>query len=187
MSDGGPPPGWVAICGTLTPSGVVGAYAARAQSVRGSCRAKGCRRSLDLDPVELCADGLGAISMERIKRLWRCHRVPVCEITFHDAPPGKPLRLVDLTRRPHARVRVRCRKAECAYSRVWTAEALIKGLADRRQGDERAPVDGLAGKMTSVCPHCKAADWAVDVVWADTSTMGWRTLGEKYFERYRSG
>ena len=59
---------------------------------------------------------------------------------------------------------------------------MIAGLEKRGQGDGRTEVDSLGAMMTSACPLCKKVNWAAEIHWVDTSTMGWKALGERTFE-----
>lgn len=183
----GLPPGWVAIDGTVQPSEVVAGYAARHQVVKGKCTRSGCNRRVELEANALCRDGLGAIPMQQIKAWWRCQRAGGCALTFHNEPPAFPLRLEHFTGLPHVRVRLSCRGDRCTYTRVYPPEVMIKGLVGRGQGDERTEIAKLGAKMTSACPLCKKSNWAADVLWANTETVGWKAQGSAYFERYETG
>jgi hypothetical protein len=35
--------------------------------------------------------------------------------------------------------------------------------------------------MTSACPLCHLTNWGAEILWADTSAVGWRSMGERYF------
>ena len=182
-----PPPGYVACNGTVAPGGCVADYAARRQVVKAGCRTRGCNRHITLDPEVLSRDGMGALAMRKIQQLWKCNRIDGCGLEFHNERPGVPLMLGHFVGLPHVRIRLRCREAACEFARVYPVEALIKGLAARKQGDERTEIEVLPGKMTSACPVCKKANWTADVLWADTETLGWRTHGAATFDRYGTG
>ncbi len=77
----------------------------------------------------------------------------------------------------------RCRGVGCRFYRLSRAEELVEGLRKRGAGDESAEVYGLAAaKMTSGCPVCKTVNWAVDVLWINTETLGWKGQGERWFD-----
>lgn len=177
-----PPPGWVSHSGVLEPAPRVGDYAARGQVVKGVCRANGCFRRVELDPKELCGQGLGAITMDQVKRLYRCARLDGCSIDYHNEPPAARLRLDQFVGLPNVRVRLRCRRAGCKFFRVWRVEEMIAGLTKRQQGGSHTEIDALGPMMTSACPLCHRTNWGAEILWADTSTVGWRTMGERYFE-----
>jgi hypothetical protein len=183
MSSDHPPAGWVSLGGVLEPGSRVADYAARCQRVKGTCRAHGCHRRIDLDPKALCATGYGAVNMRRIRDLWRCHQLDGCELTFYDDTPDNPLRLGHLEGLLHVRVRVRCRADKCRYLRAWRAEEMVKALTERGAGDERTEIVQLAGLMKSPCPLCARCNWTVDVLWANTDSVGWRQGGGKVFDR----
>jgi hypothetical protein len=177
----------VAIDGTVQPSEVVAGYAARHQIVKGKCTRTGCNRRVELDPKALCGEGLGTVPMQQVKAWWKCQRAGGCALIFFNEPPAFPLRLEHFTGLPHVRVRLSCRGNGCKFTRLFTAEAMIKGLVARGQGDERVEIAKLGAKMTSGCPLCKKANWTADVLWANTDTMGWKAQGSAYFERYETG
>jgi hypothetical protein len=177
----------VAFNGLVEPGSLVRDFAARGQTVKATCRAKGCNRRVELDPEVLCSEGLGALRMDRIRLLWRCARFEGCELNFYNEPPAIRLLLGSFTGIPHVRIRLRCRGQGCKFARVYLVEAMIKGLVDRKQGDGRTEIAELPSKMTGGCALCGKNNWAVDVLWADTETMGWRTLGAASFDRYGTG
>jgi hypothetical protein len=183
----GPPPGWVALMGTVEAGSRVCDYAARGQTVKGACRTKGCYRRVEMDPEALVREGQGTLAMRKLQPSWKCHRLEGCEMQFVEEPPTQPLRLGHFTGLPHVRVRLTCRGEGCKFARVYPAAALIKGLKARRQGDERTEIGLLPDKMTAGCPRCKVKYWAADVLWMDTSTVGWRSQGEANFARYETG
>jgi hypothetical protein len=121
--------------------------------------------------------------MRRIRDLWRCHQLDGCELTFYDDTPDNPLRLGHLEGLLHVRVRVRCRADKCRYLRAWRAEEMVKALTERGAGDERTEIVQLAGLMKSPCPLCARCNWTVDVLWANTDSVGWRQGGGKVFDR----
>jgi hypothetical protein len=41
--------------------------------------------------------------------------------------------------------------------------------------------------MSSACPMCKKVNWTAEVLWIDTATMGWKSMGERSFERLETG
>jgi hypothetical protein len=157
-------------------------FAARHQRIVGTCPQDHCTRRVVLVPAELQRQGLDRLSMADVMRLHRCHRIGGCPLSFHNEAPQSPLTLAHLRGKPFVRVRVRCRGNGCRYYRVWRAEEMIAGLAKRRQGDDHTELFGLGAKMTSPCPVCKRANWAVDVLWIDTDTMGWKARGESWFD-----
>ena len=65
MSSEHPPAGWVSLGGVLEPGSRVADYAARGQRVKGTCRAKGCNRRVDLDPKALSETGYGTVNSTR--------------------------------------------------------------------------------------------------------------------------
>jgi len=179
----GLPEGWTSENGVVTASGTIAAYAARLQLVKGACREKGCSRRIEIDARHLCGRGLGRLSMQQIQDLYRCHRIDErCAIQWHAEPAQNPLRLGALVGKPNVRVRVRCRGNECKYFRVVRVEEMIAGLMKRKQGDEKTDVDALPKLMTSGCPICHKTNWAVEVLYVSTQTMGWRQMGERSFE-----
>lgn len=177
-----PPEGWVSHSGVIEPATTVADYAARGQAVSGSCRATGCNRRVQLDPEELCKQGLGRLDMEKVKRLWRCFRLDGCALSFHNEPARTPLRLAQFQGKPNVRVRLRCQGQDCKFYRVWRVEEMIAGLAKRRQGDERTEVEALGSMMTSACPLCKRTNWKAEILWVSMDTMGWKKLGERSFD-----
>ena len=177
-----PPPGWVSENGVDQPSESVTAYAARFQTVKGVCRARGCTRRVELDPKSLCGDGLALLSMRQVEALWRCQRLDGCGLDFHKEKALKPLTLGQFIGRPNVRVRIRCRGNGCKFFRVWRIEEMIAGLEKRGQGSDRTDIDDLAAKMTTACPMCKRVNWTADLLWVNTETMGWKALGERSFE-----
>jgi hypothetical protein len=183
MSTDGLPSGWTSRSGVLGPAESVEAYAARAQVVKGVCRAKGCFRKVELEPRTLCGQGLGRLPMDQVQRLYRCARLDGCGLDYHREPPLNPLRLEQFVGRPNVRVRLRCRGDRCRFFRVWRVEEMIAGLAGRGRGSGRTEIDELGAMMTSACPLCKRVNWTAEVLWVDTSTMGWRALGEGSFEK----
>jgi hypothetical protein len=74
----------------LEPAPRVGDYASRGQVVKGVCRANGCFRRVELEPKALSAQGLAAITMEQVKRLYRCARLDRAPSTSTTSPerPG---------------------------------------------------------------------------------------------------
>lgn len=187
MSADGPPPGWVSHSGAIEPAPRVADYAARLQVVKGVCRATGCNRRVELEPKALCGAGLGLVSMDQVKNLWRCHRIDGCALDFHNEPPLNPLRLDHFLGRPNVRLRLRCRGDRCKFFRVWRVEEMIAGLTKRRQGDGRTEVEKLGAMMTTACPLCKRSNWTADVLWVSTDTMGWKALGEQTFDQREAG
>lgn len=182
MQDG-LPEGWTSDNGVVTPAGMVAAYAARAQLVKGTCREKGCFRRVEIDARHLCGRGLARLSMRQIQELYRCHRLDErCSLQWHNEPAGNPLRLGALVGKPNIRVRVRCQGGGCKYFRVVRVEEMIAGLVKRKQGDEKTEIDGLPKMMTSGCPLCRRTNWAVDVLYVNTQTAGWKQLGERTFD-----
>jgi hypothetical protein len=172
MSSVNPPAGWVSLGGVLEPGSRVAGYAARGQRVKGTCRAKGCNRRVDLDPKLLCGAGYAAVNMRRLRDLWRCHQLDGCELTFYDDVPDHPLRLGHLEGLSHVRLRIRCRADKCRYFRAWRAEEVAKALTDRGAGDERTEIAQLGSLMKAQCPLCGRTSWAVDVLWANTESVG---------------
>jgi len=178
----GPPPGWVASGGVLTPSEDVAGYAARGQVVQGVCRGDGCTRRVKLEPRALCVAGLDRLTMSQVQKLWSCNRVDGCRLEFHKEPPLAPLTLGMFVGKPNVRVRVRCRRERCTFFRIWTVEEMIAGLAKRGHDGRRTEVERLGSMMTAPCTVCKRVNWAAEILWVNTDTMGWRALGERSFE-----
>jgi hypothetical protein len=175
--------GWISLSGVLSPGQTVAAYAARGQRVKGACRATGCSRRVDIDPRTLAGEGYTKVHMTRLRDLWRCHRLDGCQLSFYDDRPDFPLRLGHLVGKPHVRLRARCRRDGCKYFRVWLVEQIITGLAARNVGDERTEVAAVGGLMKTPCPMCKRVNWAADVLWANTESVGWRVDPEGTFAR----
>ena len=182
-----PPPGYVAFCGTIQPGSQVRDYAARGQVIKGYCRMKRCNRRVELDPQTLCNEGMALLDMSKLKPLWACSRVDGCALTWENEPPRVKLVLQQFIGVKEARIRLTCRTHQCEHARVFRAEAIIKGLLERKTGNDLTQVSELPSKTTAVCRRCGKADWAVDVLWADTATVGWRQDGEKIFKRYEVG
>jgi hypothetical protein len=182
--DDGPPKGWTVMDSVLCPGDRVTDFAARAQSVMGVCRAKGCSRKVELEPKNLCGLGAGLLGMTAIKKTWRCQRLDGCGLDFHDDVPAVSLRLSTFIGRPNVRLRIRCRERGCKFFRVWRVEQMIAGLKNRGQGGGSTEIEKLGPMMTSPCPVCKKASWTAEVLWIDTSTMGWKAKGERSFDRF---
>ena len=180
--DDRPPKGWTVSNGAVSPGDRVADFAAREQGVKGVCRAKGCSRRVELDPTTLCAQGLGLLAMGAIERMWRCQRLEGCNLDFHETPAESPLRLSQFVGCPNVRLRLKCRERGCKFHRVWRVEEMIEGLEKRKQGGPSTQVAALGAMMTTPCPVCKKASWMAEVLWVDTSTMGWKVKGERSFE-----
>ena len=71
--------------------------------------------------------------------------------------------------------------------RMWRVEEMIAGLEKRSRGGDRTEVEALGGMMSSACPICKKVNWTAEVLWIDTGTMGWKSMGERSFERLEAG
>jgi len=183
----GPPRGWTLSGGVVAPGDRVADFAARQQRVKGVCRAKGCSRRVELEPAALCGAGLGLLGMMAIQKTWRCQRLDGCNLDFHATPPEVPLRLGQFIGRPNVRLRLKCRQDRCKFFRVWRVEEMIAGLQKRGQDGAATEVDALGAMMTTPCPLCKKASWTAEVLWADTSTMGWKAMGERSFDRLAGG
>jgi hypothetical protein len=178
----GPPDGWTAIHGILEPAGYVAAYAARGQVMKGRCQTKRCNRRVDLDPRELCGEHMGALRMQQVLRTYECNRLDGCTLRFHTEPKDAPLPLDGLRGKAHVRLRLRCGAHKCSFFRVWLVEEMIEGLKKAKKGGGATSVHELRKLMTSPCKLCGKVDWYADVLWADTSTMGWKQLGERTFD-----
>ena len=59
---------------------------------------------------------------------------------------------------------------------------MIAGLAKRGHDGRRTEVERLGSMMTAPCTGCKRVNWAAEILWVNTDTMGWRALGERSFE-----
>lgn len=184
MNDG-LPPGWTSINGIVGPGQRVSDFAARGQSVKGVCRAQGCFRRVELEPQTICRAGLAALSMRQVQRLWMCQRLEGCGLDFHDEAPALPLRLELFVGRPNIRLRLRCRGNGCKFFRLYTVEQVIAGLERRGKGGGRTEVAALGALMTSACPACGKANWAAEILHVDTTTVGWRALGDAAFDSIR--
>ena len=187
MSVEGSPRGWTVLNGVLAPGNRAADFAAREQTVKGICRAKGCSRRVELDPKSLCGQGLGLLSMKAVEKLWMCQRLDGCGLDFHAETPLIPLRLGQFVGRPNVRLRVRCRAGSCTFFRIWRVEEMIAGLEKRGHAGDRTEVEALGGMMSSACPMCKKVNWAAEVLWIDTGTMGWKAMGERSFDRLEAG
>jgi hypothetical protein len=150
--------------------------------VKGVCRARGCNRRVELDPKDLCGGGLALLNMRQVQTLWRCQRVEGCGLDFHKEKPLNPLVLGQFVGRPNVRVRLKCRGDRCKFHRLWRVEEMMEALEKRKQGGGRTEVDGLGAMMTTACPLCKKVNWAAEVLWINTDTMGWKARGERSFE-----
>lgn len=182
MNDG-LPPGWICSKGVVEPGERVADFAARAQPVKGVCRAWGCYRKVELEPQALCKVGLAALGMRQVQRLWMCQRLDGCGLEFHNEPAALPLRLEQFVGRPNVRLRLFCRGGGCKFFRVYTVEQMIAGLETRKQGGGRTEVAALGGLMTGGCPTCRKTNWAAEVLYVATDTMGWKQLGGRAFAR----
>ena len=177
-------PGWVSFCGVLERDQRVVGYRARRVSIKGLCNgSKGCRRTVHLEPTELCQAGLGELAMKQVQDLWKCSRVDGCRIDWHVVGEERLVRLSDLLGRPNVRIRIRCKSDNCPYVRTWKVEEFIAGLEKRQQGSDHTSTDQLTQKMTRACPRCKRVQWAVEVLWANTDTMNWKMQGERSLDR----
>jgi hypothetical protein len=177
----GLPPGWTSSNGIVGPGERVADFAARGQPVKGVCRSQGCTRRVELDAAALCKGGLAALSMRQVQKLWMCQRLDGCGLDFHNEPPAIPLRLELFIGRPNVRLRLRCRGGGCKFFRLYAVEQIIAGLEQRKKGGGRTEVAALGALMTTACPTCKKTNWAAEVLYVDTDTMGWKALGEKSF------
>lgn len=181
--DDGLPQGWTSTSGIVEPAETVAAYAARRQAVKGACKIRGCYRRLALDPMQLCGKGFGRLTMTRVQRFFECNRPDEdCALDWHKEPAGIPLTLGAFIGKPNIRVRVRCRGNGCRFFRVWKVEEMIAGLIKRKQGDERTEIDKLPAMMTSGCSLCGKSNWAVEVLYVNPQTVGWKQLGERAFD-----
>jgi hypothetical protein len=182
VPDDRPPKGWTLSNGAVSPGDRVADFAARDQRVKGVCHAKGCSRRVELEPKTLCAQGLGLLAMAAIERMWRCQRLEGCNLDFRETPAELPLRLSQFVGRPNVRLRLKCREHGCKFYRVWRVEEMIGALEKRKQGGPTTQITALGGMMTTPCPVCKKASWMAEVLWVDTSTMGWKVKGERSFD-----
>lgn len=179
--------GWKTFDGVLTPRPEVAAYAARGQTVKGVCREKGCFRKVEISPRQLCGQGMGLIQMKKVQSLYRCSRLDGCGLQFHDEPLHPRLTLGMLMGKSHVRVRVRCAAGACKFLRVWTAEEIVASLAKKGKDGTGADIHTLGQLMTTPCKVCKKVNWNADVLWSDTTAMGWRQQGEAVFNKYKYG
>lgn len=182
----GAPEGWTAIYGVLEPIGHVAAYAARGQVMKGRCQSKSCNRRVELDSKELCGQHMGTLQMQQVIRTFQCNRLDGCTLTFHTEPRDPPLPLDALRGKAHVRLRLRCGTHKCSFFRVWLIEEMIEGLKKAGKGGGGTHVHELRKLMTSPCKLCGKVDWNADVLWADTSTVGWKQLGERSFDRVKA-
>jgi hypothetical protein len=58
---------------------------------------------------------------------------------------------------------------------------MVAGLTKRKVGGDATEVDELGRLMTSPCPLCKRSNWTAQILWVDTSTVGWQQLRERCF------
>lgn len=183
----GLPQGWTTWNGVLEPANQVAAYAARGQIIRGRCETKECNRKIRIEPKDLCGKGQGLLQMKQVEQLHRCQRLEGCSLGFFADPATPPLHLDWLTGRPNVRIRLKCRGHGCKYVRVWVVEQMIAGLKKAGKGGGGTDVHALGKLMTQPCPVCKKVNWAADVLWASTETIGWRQNGEKCFAGMEAG
>jgi hypothetical protein len=183
----GLPPGWTNTNGIVGPGERVADFAARGQAVKGVCRSQGCFRKIDLDAHALCKMGLSALQMRQVQRLWMCQRLDGCGLDFHNELPALPLRLELFVGRPNIRLRLRCRGNACKFFRLYQVEQVIAGLEARKKGGGRTEVAALGALMSGPCPACGKSNWVAEMLYIDTSTMGWRALGEKAFDSVPKG
>lgn len=182
MTSDGPPAGWNAIDGALRPGVRVADYAARDQPTFGSCTSYGCKRSVKLDPKDMCGEGMGRLSMAAVQNLHRCNRMTGCGLSFRDGDMADEPCLSQFEGRPFVRVRLKCEADRCKFYRVWRVEEMIAGLIKRGKGNGFTRIGQLARLMTEPCPVCKKVRWGSDILWANTTTAGWRAAGEKLFD-----
>jgi hypothetical protein len=125
--------------------------------------------------------------MKTVEGLWRCGRLDGCCLEFHAEKPLVRLRLDRFVGRPNVRLRVRCQGNGCKFFRVWRVEEMIAGLTKRGQGNGHTEIGALGAMMTSACPMCGKVNWTAEVLWVDTSTMAWKSMGERSFEKLEAG
>ncbi|MDB5432383.1 MAG: hypothetical protein JWP35_3499 [Caulobacter sp.] len=147
----------------------------------GICRWYDCRRRVSPDLGKWVERGYGQALVSDMVRMLRCNRVDTdCGLMFDPEPPAVTLRLSQLTWKANVRLRFSCAAVACKATRFATAEAVMDQL--RRQGHRNADfrVEELASLMKGACRTCKGTAWSVDVMWANTNTMGWRSGGRPW-------
>ncbi len=169
-----PPTGWLIASGILQVDRTVRGYYLRRQAVTGRCHARDCRRSCEIDAAQLHARGLGALSMDQVKGLYRCSRLDGCSTVFFDDLKAESLKLRALRRRRAVGLVLRC--GVCGDQRKVDPEAVIAGLQAEGKGGSDTEVRDLAALLTGACKACGKTGWNVQVAWPDPDTWGGRRM-----------
>jgi hypothetical protein len=176
-----PPAGWDVFCDELSPGQRVVDYRARrSPPLVGRCSGSNCRRTVTLDPAELCKRGLGALSMAEVQRLHACHRIGGCRLHFDQGNPPLAIPLATLAGRPHVRLQIYC--GVCQGFRLARPAAVARQLAAGGKGGPETLVNQLAAQVKGDCPRCGRKAWALRVLWKDTESVGWWNRGERVFD-----
>lgn len=171
-----PPRGWLVVAGTLSLDQSIAGYFARDHDVRGRCFTRDCRRHCHVDHARLVAAGLGALTIDQVKRSLACGRLDGCSMEWQDNPKRSSLPLIVLRGRLAVRIRIKCRM--CGTMSQVTPEAMIARLQAEQKGSDKTLVSELAGLLSKPCACGKTA-WAVDVAWPDPNTLGGRKALEQ--------
>lgn len=169
-----PPAGWHIASGILQVDRTVRGYYTRRQDVVGRCHARDCRRTLHLDIKRIHADGLGALTIDKVKQLFKCQRLDGCALVFHDDLKGESLKVGALLRRPAVGLALRC--AGCKAVRKIAPEHMIARLQAEGKGGADTEVRDLAGLLSGSCKACGKVAWNVQVAWPDPQTWGGRRM-----------
>jgi hypothetical protein len=149
-----PPRGWL-----TTPSGVllkdesIDGYLARGRTLRGVCTVRDCRRRCELDFERLSQRGLGRLSADDLKRLYRCHRLDGCALDFHEQD-GVELTLSMLSGRDYVHIRIAC--GGCRKASIVRPEAVIAKLTAEKTGGPDTPVANLAALSAARAPSARS-------------------------------
>lgn len=176
-------PGYIEFCGTIQPGETITDHALRGQALKAICRAEGCYRRLNLDPVHLRRCGLGALTARKVQALFHCHRIDrSCGLDWLLERPAFPLALAPFMGLQHVRLRLACGTDRCPSQKVFRVEEVVAGLKARGQGDEGTTVDLVGSMMTTACPTCGKAAWSASLICADRNSLGWHQRGERVFD-----
>lgn len=171
-----PPRGWTIVAGTLTLDKTIAGYLARDHDVRGRCYTQDCRRNCHLDHGRLVAAGLGALTVDQVKRTMQCSRLQGCSMEWLENPKRSSLPLLVLRGRLAVRIRIKCRA--CGTLSHVSPETMIAKLQAEQKGGDATLVSEIAGLLQKACP-CGKTSWDVDVAWPDPNTIGGRRALEQ--------
>jgi len=177
MADGsvnpGPlPPGWRVFCGKLEPINTLEGAEARGESIYGACYADGCKRSQQFHLAFLRREGLTDFELNKLERLYRCHRIDwTCDFKIKRDPPTPRLTLGMLHDRPGVKVRLLCETPGCAGKVEISAKGMAHQLQARGVGDRATRVFDVPG-LVGPCKVCSQKRWTAQVAWPDPDGAG---------------